>query len=608
MIASKPTVLGLDLRGGTQLIYQGEDDAADPDIGPDGHRPRDRDHPRARRQARRLRAGDLAPRREGDPGRPAERPERPAGDRADRDHLAALLLRLRGATWSHPRIERAEDPASHRTPTRGLQLPQPLRGGPVRLEAEAGVLPGPVHDERADLLPVRRELHQLLAGPAEKKKDLFLQFRNEKQPPGTADHRRASGDGRRPGGVRGPDPLPEPSEISATPHYVLKDRPALSGDDIKNPKQNFDPTTNQPNVTFDFTDTGRTAFQDVTRKIAQRGAATAPPGTVGGASADQYSQHFSVVLDNQVVTQPIINFAENPDGIDGRTGRPDLGQLHDQLGAGPGRVPAHRRPADQPPAGEPEHRFRDPGPAGARPGPPRRSHRPDPGPPLPDRLLPHARSGRGRRPARLRGLLLRPGQADPDHADPAGHRRADPHYRGGGRRRTSSSSSGSRRRRAAGRSTLSAIAQGYRKGIATIVDANVITLITAFILFVLATAGVEGFAFHPGVGTLVSLLTAVLFTQAILGSLGRTQDPALGASARAPGAAGPLGLRLLGHRPGSSRFRDDPGDRAISLPRSSSTWGSTSSRGRRSPSASSRRHNGIKLKTEIFDLNIVNVF
>ncbi len=75
----------------------------------------------------------------------------------------------------------------------------------------------------------------------------------------------------------------------------------------------------------------------------------------------------------------------------------------------------------------------------------------------------------------------------------------------------------------AGRSTLSAIGQGYRKGIATIVDANVITLFTAFILFVLATAGVKGFAFTLGVGTIVSLLTAVLFTQAILGSLGRSR-------------------------------------------------------------------------------------
>ena len=69
----------------------------------------------------------------------------------------------------------------------------------------------------------------------------------------------------------------------------------------------------------------------------------------------------------------------------------------------------------------------------------------------------------------------------------------------------------------AGRSMSSAIAAGYKRGIATIIDANVVTLLTAFILFVLATAGVKGFAFTLGVGTIVSLLTAVVFTQALLG-------------------------------------------------------------------------------------------
>ncbi|MGH2978771.1 MAG: protein translocase subunit SecF, partial [Solirubrobacterales bacterium] len=75
----------------------------------------------------------------------------------------------------------------------------------------------------------------------------------------------------------------------------------------------------------------------------------------------------------------------------------------------------------------------------------------------------------------------------------------------------------------AGRSSLSAIATGYKRGIATIIDANVVTLITAFILFVLATAGVKGFAFTLGVGTLVSLFTAVLFTQAVLSTMGRSK-------------------------------------------------------------------------------------
>ena len=40
-----------------------------------------------------------------------------------------------------------------------------------------------------------------------------------------------------------------------------------------------------------------------------------------------------------------------------------------------------------------------------------------------------------------------------------------------------------------------AIATGYKKGFATIIDANVVTAITAMVLFVVATAGVKGFAF-----------------------------------------------------------------------------------------------------------------
>ena len=69
---------------------------------------------------------------------------------------------------------------------------------------------------------------------------------------------------------------------------------------------------------------------------------------------------------------------------------------------------------------------------------------------------------------------------------------------------------------------ISSITTGYKRGISTIIDANVITLLTAFILFGLATAGVKGFAFTLGVGTIVSLLTAVVFTRAVLGLLGRS--------------------------------------------------------------------------------------
>ena len=75
----------------------------------------------------------------------------------------------------------------------------------------------------------------------------------------------------------------------------------------------------------------------------------------------------------------------------------------------------------------------------------------------------------------------------------------------------------------AGRSIPAAIAGGYQKALRTIIDANVVTIGVAFILFTLATAGVKGFAFTLGVGTIVSLFTAVLATSAILGAMSRTR-------------------------------------------------------------------------------------
>ena len=60
---------------------------------------------------------------------------------------------------------------------------------------------------------------------------------------------------------------------------------------------------------------------------------------------------------------------------------------------------------------------------------------------------------------------------------------------------------------------------GYAKGFRTIVDANVVTAITALILFAVATAGVKGFALMLLIGTVISLITAVAATRAMLGLL-----------------------------------------------------------------------------------------
>jgi len=71
----------------------------------------------------------------------------------------------------------------------------------------------------------------------------------------------------------------------------------------------------------------------------------------------------------------------------------------------------------------------------------------------------------------------------------------------------------------AGKSVRAAVAAGYQKGFSTIVDANVVTAITALMLFAVATAGVKGFALVLLIGTAISMLTAVAVTRAFLGLL-----------------------------------------------------------------------------------------
>jgi SecD/SecF fusion protein len=71
----------------------------------------------------------------------------------------------------------------------------------------------------------------------------------------------------------------------------------------------------------------------------------------------------------------------------------------------------------------------------------------------------------------------------------------------------------------AGKSVRAAISAGYGKGFHTILDANVVTAITAFVLFLIAVASVKGFALMLLIGTLISLLTAVAATRAMLGLL-----------------------------------------------------------------------------------------
>src|SRR6187399_87395 len=163
----------------------------------------------------------------------------------------------------------------------------------------------------------KKEPHELIDGPEFTREDLFISPSGKKRsadsgvvikvPQGTIVV------SEKPNDANG-----QVLENAEPGWFALKDNPALSGTEITSPKQETD-ESGAPNVAFKFTDSGRQAFQEVTRQIAQRGAASAI-GPSSEESAEASSGHFAVVLDNEVKTRPIINYAVNPDGIDGRTG------------------------------------------------------------------------------------------------------------------------------------------------------------------------------------------------------------------------------------------------------------------------------------------------
>jgi SecD/SecF fusion protein len=303
--------------------------------------------------------------------------------------------------------------------------------------------------------------------------------------------------------------------------YVLNDNPVLTGSDITNPQQGFDEGAGgngQPNVTFGFTGHGKGVFENVTKQIAHRGQEQLLPG-VGKEAA---LQHFAVVLDGQIITAPSIDFTRYPEGIDATTGSQISGgftinsaqELAQELQSGALPIKLALISRSQVSATLGKQALNEGLVAGLV------------GLALVCvflivfyrvlgviavgglilygvylygliKLIPITMTLPG-----IAGLILTIGVAA--DANIVIFERIKEEIRGG-------------------RSVVAGIAAGYKRGFAAIVDANVVTFMTAFILFALATAEVKGFAFTLGIGTLVSLFTAVLATQAALGTMAHSR-------------------------------------------------------------------------------------
>jgi SecD/SecF fusion protein len=324
--------------------------------------------------------------------------------------------------------------------------------------------------------------------------------------------------------------------LNRTPNawYVINDAPAMTGADITHPQQGFNEGSGgngQPNVNFGFTGKGKGIFERITREIAHRGQEAQLPGTPLAATL----QHFAVVLEGQLITVPSIDYHTYPEGIDASNGSQISGgftitgaqELAEELqsGALPIKLAPISRTQVSATLGKQALNqglvallvgfavvclfllvfYRMLGAIAV-------------GGLLIYgiyfyaliKLIPITLTLPG-----IAGLILTIGVAA--DANIVIFERVKEEIRGG-------------------RSVLSGIATGYKRGFAAIVDANVVTFMTAFILFALATSEVKGFAFTLGIGTLVSLFTAVLATRAALGVMGQsrvvTHPAMLGAASR----------------------------------------------------------------------------
>ncbi len=310
------------------------------------------------------------------------------------------------------------------------------------------------------------------------------------------------------------------SNPTSNSYYLFKNSPPevpeMTGSDLKlsGTRQDFDTNTQEPIVTMQFTKKGAKKFAEITRLEAQRGKLLS--NTIGGGQ--QINQHFAIVLDREIKSFPSIDWKTYPGGISGSNGAQitGIGNIQEakdlalvlQTGALPVNFVTLDQTAISATLGKDSlneakkaalvglllvalfllvfYRF----------------------------LGLIAVLGLGIYAAFLyaaillfhvtltlpgfAGLVLTLGVAA--DANVVIFERIKEEAR-------------------AGRSIKAAIQTGYTKGFATIVDANVVTAITALVLFGVATSSVRGFALMLLIGTAISMLTAVLATRAFLSLL-----------------------------------------------------------------------------------------
>jgi SecD/SecF fusion protein len=518
-IGTTKTRLGLDLKGGVELVYQGQPSAQQPKVTSDALQ----------------RAVDIMRERVDQLG-----VSEPEIQRSGKDQITVSLPDVKNAQRAEAQVGKAAQLTFYDWEANLLMSNgKPVTTGEPTQQAEALRLSQGAGDPSQGVqfyqavtqaakqpASIGRNLnvgpsyylfdsqHRYLAGPENSYKNLVGDLKSGAPPRGSQVIMVPRGTIV----LQAVDPKNQVKPSSPTARfYVLKDDVALFGNQITNPSQGFNDTS-QPDVQFQFTGSGKRDFHNITRTIARRGAGLLLPGVQKQAVL----QHFAVALDGKLISVATIDPVTLPDGIDGQNGAiieggfsiqsaQDLANLL-KLGALPIGLRLISQSQVSASLGKQAlHQGVLAGAAGllivvlflltfyrvlgliAALG-------------LAVnailffaliKLVPITLTLPG-----IAGLILTIGVAA--DANIVIFERVKEEVR-------------------AGRSVPAAISAGYKKGLTAIIDANVVTIMTAFILFMLATAGVKGFAFTLGLGTIVSLFTAVMATQAILTTMGNSR-------------------------------------------------------------------------------------
>ncbi len=290
--------------------------------------------------------------------------------------------------------------------------------------------------------------------------------------------------------------------------YVFQNAPGLTGADISEARGTLEATGIGPRqwtVSLDFTDAGGRKFADITRQLAQ-------DGQIQGQE-----QRFAIILDRRIVSNPTIDYVENPTGITGGTGgfsQTEAQTLAKQINSGALPIELEPISTKQVSATLGKESLRQGLIAGIV------------GLVLVMLFLIAYYRFLGLIAAAalvvyaillyavvvlvpitltlpgIAGIILTIGVAA--DANVVIFERVREEAR-------------------AGKTPRAAVLAGYKKGITAILDANVVTFLTAGILFLFATSGVKGFAFTLGVGVILSLFTAVVATRAAFSVLADTR-------------------------------------------------------------------------------------